>query len=125
MKNKLKNAPYLAEQRKDGAELLILIGSQAWQAWGQGNATEWQLLAQAIQTDPTQKPVILGGTQLAEIDLLQLAEAEDRTAVRLFQFGAFTKIRGFIGLVKTNPRTRGRQRGGISGTKSKEKRPYD
>ena len=92
MKNKLKNAPYLAEQRKDGAELLILIGSQAWQAWGQGNATEWQLLAQAIQTDPTQKPVILGGTQLAEIDLLQLAEAEDRTAVRLFQFGAFSHV---------------------------------
>lgn len=92
MKNKLKNAPYLAEQRKDGAELLILVGSQAWQAWGQGNATEWQLLEQAIQTDPAQKPVILGGAQLAEIDRLQLAEAEDRTAVRLFQFGVFSHI---------------------------------
>ena len=92
MKTRLKNAPYLAEQRKDGAELLILIGSQAWQAWGQGNATEWQLLAQAIQTDPAQKPVILGGAQLAEIDRLQLAEAEDRTAVRLFQFGAFSHV---------------------------------
>ena len=36
--------------------------------------------------------MILGGTQLAEIDLLQLAEAEDRTAVRLFQFGAFSHV---------------------------------
>ncbi|EGY33090.1 D5 N like family [Aggregatibacter actinomycetemcomitans serotype e str. SC1083] len=33
MKAKRKNAPHLADQVQDGAELIILIGSKAWQAW--------------------------------------------------------------------------------------------
>ena len=36
MKAKLKNAPHLGEQKNDGAELLILIGSKAWNAWDNG-----------------------------------------------------------------------------------------
>ena len=47
MKTKLKNAPHLNEQKNDGAELLVLIGSKAWNAWDKGNGTEWLLLAQA------------------------------------------------------------------------------
>lgn len=59
MKTKRKNAPYLAEQAQDGAELIILIGSKAWQAWNKGEGLEWSLLAQAIKTDPKQPPVII------------------------------------------------------------------
>ena len=68
MAKKLKNAPHLADQVQDGAELIILVGSKAWQAWDKGNGLEWSLLAQAIKTDPKQKPVILGPSQLEEIN---------------------------------------------------------
>lgn len=89
MKAKRKNAPHLADQVQDGAELIILIGSKAWQAWDKGNGIEWSLLAQALQTNPKQKPVILGQSQLEEINALNLAE-NDRTFVRLCQFGKFS-----------------------------------
>ncbi|OOF42846.1 D5 N like family protein [Rodentibacter trehalosifermentans] len=89
MKTKRKNAPYLAEQAQDGSELIILIGSKAWQAWNKGEGLEWSLLAQAIKTDPKQPPVIIGESQLEEINLLNLAE-NDRTSVRLCQFGKFS-----------------------------------
>lgn len=89
MKAKRKNAPHLADQVQDGAELIILVGSKAWQAWDKGNGLEWSLLAQAIKTDPKQKPVILGPSQLEEINVLNLAE-NDRTFIRLCQFGKFS-----------------------------------
>ena len=87
MKTKLKNAPHLNEQKNDGAELLVLIGSKAWNAWDNGNGTEWLLLAQALRTDPKEKPVIIGASQLEEINRLRLVEETDRSAVRLLQFG--------------------------------------
>ena len=83
MKVKRKNAPHLADQVQDGTELIILVGSKAWQAWDKGNGIEWSLLAQSLQTDPKQKPVILGQSQLEEINALNLAE-NDRTFVRLW-----------------------------------------
>ena len=89
MRAKRKNAPHLADQVQDGAELIILVGSKAWQAWDKGNGLEWSLLVQAIKTDPKQKPVILGPSQLEEINVLNLAE-NDRTFVRLCQFGKFS-----------------------------------
>ena len=89
MKAKRKNAPHLADQVQDGAELIILVGSKAWQAWDKGNGLEWSLLAQSIKTDPKQKPVILGPSQLEEINVLNLAE-NDRTFIRLCQFGKFS-----------------------------------
>ena len=89
MKVKRKNAPHLADQAQDGAELIILVGAKAWQAWDKGNGIEWSLLAQALQTDPKQKPVILGQSQLEEINALNLVE-NDRTFVRLCQFGKFS-----------------------------------
>ncbi len=87
MKAKLKNAPHLGEQKNDGAELLILIGSKAWNAWDNGNGIEWSLLAQALRTDQKEKPVIIGSSQLDEINRLRLVEETGRSAVRLFQFG--------------------------------------
>lgn len=98
MKAKRKNAPHLADQVQDGAELIILVGSKAWQAWDKGNGIEWSLLAQALQTDPKQKPVILGSSQLAEINALNLAE-NDRTFVRLCQFGKFSHSEELSALV--------------------------
>ena len=89
MKVKRKNAPHLADQVQDGAELIILVGAKAWQAWDKGNGIEWSLLAQALQTDPKQKPVILGQSQLEDINDLNLVE-NDRTFVRLCQFGKFS-----------------------------------
>ncbi|WP_143531312.1 DUF927 domain-containing protein, partial [Rodentibacter rarus] len=68
---------------------IILIGSKAWQAWNKGEGLEWSLLAQAIKTDPKQPPVIIGESQLSEINFLNLAE-NDRTSVRLCQFGKFS-----------------------------------
>ncbi|WP_158074656.1 hypothetical protein [Rodentibacter rarus] len=54
MKTKRKNAPYLAEQAQDSAELIVLISSKAR---NKGEGLEWSLLAQAIKTDHKQPPV--------------------------------------------------------------------
>ncbi|SSZ30166.1 Uncharacterised protein [Aggregatibacter aphrophilus] len=56
MTAKRKNAPHLADQVQDGVELIILIGSKAWQAWDKGNGLEWSLLAQAIKQIQNKSP---------------------------------------------------------------------
>ncbi len=92
MKAKLKNAPHLSDQKNNGSELLILIGSKAWNAWDKGNGIEWNLLAQALKTDPREKPVIIGASQLDEINNLRIAEETERFSVRLFQFGNLSQM---------------------------------
>ena len=65
MAKKLKNAPHLADQVQDGAELIILVGSKAWQAWDKGNGLAFILLAKEIKTHQKKKPVFLGQRQFA------------------------------------------------------------
>ncbi|HDR1038461.1 DUF5906 domain-containing protein [Pasteurella multocida] len=91
MKTKLKNAPHLAEQPLAPFEdMLILAGSKAWQAWNKGKDEGWLLLCQAIQHSATQKPVILGESQLKEIQALKLAEQEQQF-IKIAIFGKLSE----------------------------------
>ncbi|MFP4733027.1 DNA primase family protein [Pasteurella multocida] len=91
MKTKLKNAPHLAEQPLATFEdMLILAGGKAWQAWNKGKGEEWLLLCQAIQHSATQKPVILGESQLKEIQTLKLAEQEQQF-IKIAIFGKLSE----------------------------------
>ena len=79
-----KNAPHLIDNNNPYNELFILAGSHAWQAWGKGKGLEWDLLAQATRTPTSQKPVILGESQLKELDSLKIAHKK-QTYIRIFQ----------------------------------------
>ncbi|MEH8157433.1 D5 N like family protein, partial [Gallibacterium anatis] len=64
MNGKLKKAPFLKDQPNTPLnEMIILAGSEAWQAWGNGNGQYWHLLTERIRSDYKQKPVILGYDQ--------------------------------------------------------------
>ncbi|AKD40795.1 TPA: D5 N like family protein [Pasteurella multocida] len=91
MKTKLKNAPHLAEQPLAPFEdMLILAGSSSWQAWNKGKNEEWYLLCQALRHSATQKPVILGESQLKEIQALKLAE-EEQQFIKIAIFGKLSE----------------------------------
>lgn len=91
MKTKLKNAPHLADQPFSPFEdMLILAGSSAWQAWNKGKDESWLLLCQALQHSATQKPVILGESQLKEIQALKLAE-EEQQFIKIAIFGKLSE----------------------------------
>lgn len=98
MNGKRKNAPHLETQSTaPHDELIVLVGAQAWNAYGtkatknSGKSEEWLLLAQALNIKPKEKPVILGGTQLDEINKLKIAP-EGKKIARLCQFGALSDI---------------------------------
>lgn len=88
---KLKNAPHLGEQNDHPyGEIIALVGSQAWQAWGvgkdKGKGEEWLLLKQAIGAENGYKPLILGESQLEEIQNLRLAN-DNHGIFRVCLFG--------------------------------------
>lgn len=85
-----KNAPHLNDNTNPFTELFILAGSQAWQMWGKGKGIEWDLLAQATNTPASQKPVILGESQLNELQNLKIAHKE-QAYIRIFQCGELTQ----------------------------------
>lgn len=85
-----KNAPHLNENNNPFTELFILAGSQAWQMWGKGKGIEWDLLAQATNTPASQKPIILGESQLNELQNLKIAHKE-QAYIRIFQCGKLTQ----------------------------------
>lgn len=89
---KLKNAPHLKDQPKEPmTEQIILVGAGAWNAYGKdGDGAGWRTLANRIKTDWTQKPVIIGDSQLAEINRLRLARPEQQV-IGLYQFGELTQ----------------------------------
>lgn len=84
---KLTNAPFLKEQNSEPYDALtVLAGSEAWQMWSNGNGEGWKLLAEAIGTDYTKKPVILGDEQLKKLNTLRIAP-EGKKRVDIYQFG--------------------------------------
>ncbi|HEA3267334.1 TPA: DNA primase [Pasteurella multocida] len=88
---KLINAPHLKEQPNDFmSDLIVLAGGSAWSAWNKGKGTEWLLLCQALQHDSKQKPVILGETQLKEINQVRIALA-DQQSIKFIQFGELSQ----------------------------------
>lgn len=89
---KLKNAPHLKHQAENEPlhELIILAGSQAWEAFGAGSGEEWKFLCHLLQADPRKPPIVLGESQLAEIDRLRLAP-ENRQVVAVYQFGKLSE----------------------------------
>ncbi|HDR1133664.1 TPA: DNA primase [Pasteurella multocida] len=89
--SKLINAPHLKEQPKDFMnDLIVLVGESAWNAWNKGKGTEWLLLCQALQHDSKQKPVILGETQLKEINQVRIAPI-DQQSIKFIQFGELSQ----------------------------------
>ncbi|HDR1026863.1 TPA: DNA primase [Pasteurella multocida] len=89
--SKLINAPHLKEQPNDFmSDLIVLAGGGAWNAWNKGKGTEWLLLCQALQHDSKQKPVILGETQLKEINQVRIALA-DQQSIKFIQFGELSQ----------------------------------
>ncbi|OBW90978.1 DNA primase, partial [Gallibacterium genomosp. 3] len=84
---KLTNAPFLKEQNSEPYDALtVLAGSEAWQMWNNGDGEGWKLLAEAIGTDYTEKPVILGEKQLNNINMLRIAP-KGKKRVDIYQFG--------------------------------------
>ncbi|TCJ97952.1 putative DNA primase/helicase [Volucribacter psittacicida] len=91
MNGRRKNAPFLDKQNKSPLEeMFILVGSQAWQAWDKGKGLEWHLLCDAVKFDNGEIPVIVGESQLKEINQLNLAPL-DKQIVRLCQFGELSQ----------------------------------
>ncbi|MCW9733169.1 DUF927 domain-containing protein [Avibacterium sp. 20-15] len=102
MKKFIKNAPHLKEPwNKHAFELLVLVGSRAWQAWDKGAGIEWRNIADGLQISPfkttggeipryEQKPVILGDNQLAELANWHIATDEQRS-IKLIQCGELSQ----------------------------------
>lgn len=89
---KLINAPHLKHQAENEPlhELIILAGSQAWEAFRAGSGEAWKFLCETIKADPRKPPIVLGESQLAEIDRLRLAP-ENRQVVAIYQFGKLSE----------------------------------
>ncbi|PVX39784.1 putative DNA primase/helicase [Pasteurella langaaensis DSM 22999] len=95
-----KNAPYLKEQwnKQHYSDLLVLVGSRAWETWGKGESIAWRLLVDGLNVSPfitndeksihpyDQTPVILGNKELAKIASYRIADKE-QTAVKFIQCG--------------------------------------
>lgn len=91
MNGRLKNAPYLDKQSTiPQEELFILAGTQAWQAYNKGKGEEWQLLQRAFNLHNGEIPIILGDSQLAELNHLMLTP-QDKQAIKIFQMGKLTQ----------------------------------
>lgn len=103
MEKHIKNAPHLKEpwNNRPFDDLLVLVGSHAWEVWNKGNGIEWQNIADGLNIQPfetagreisryEQKPVILGETQLAEISSLRIAINEQRF-IKLIQCGEISQ----------------------------------
>ncbi|MCW9716724.1 DNA primase family protein [Avibacterium sp. 21-594] len=102
MKKFIKNAPHLKEPwNKHAFDLLVLVGSRAWQAWDKGAGIEWRNIADGLQISPfktaggeipryEQKPVILGDNQLAELTSWHIATDEQRS-IKLIQCGELSQ----------------------------------
>lgn len=85
--NKLINAPFFKEQNSiPFDEMVVLVGSEAWQAWKNGEGQYWHLLTERLKSDYKQKPVILGDEQLKSVQSLRIAPKEKKY-IRLVQFG--------------------------------------
>ena len=95
MNGRLKNAPYL-EVQSDApfSEIIALIGSKAWQAWGtgknKGKGEEWELIKPQFGLEKDYKPMILGRDQLTEVANLRLAK-KNTDLIRFCVFGELTE----------------------------------
>lgn len=86
---KLTNAPYLKQQNINDPldELIILAGSQAWEAYGkEGNGQGWLFLKEILKIRDNTPPVILGDKHLGQLNCLRLAP-ENRKVIGIYQFG--------------------------------------
>ena len=95
MNGKLKNAPHLeAQSDAPFSEIIALIGTKAWQAWGsgknKGKGDEWELIKPQFGLEKGYKPLILGNDQLADINHLRLVK-ENTDLIRLCVFGELTE----------------------------------
>ncbi|MBE2896581.1 DUF927 domain-containing protein [Pasteurellaceae bacterium HPA106] len=85
--SKLKNAPYLKKQGNNYRhEQSILIGPDAWDAYGKGDGVSWQLLCDLIGHEKSKPPVILNNEILSEINLYRVAN-EKQEIISFYQFG--------------------------------------
>ncbi|OBX11614.1 hypothetical protein QV09_01775 [Gallibacterium salpingitidis] len=88
---KMKNAPFLEDQNNTPFdEMLILAGTEAWQAWGKGEGQYWHLLTESLESDYKQKPVILDRKQLNSVQSLRIAPKEKKY-IKIVQFGKLTE----------------------------------
>ncbi|MGY6773447.1 DUF927 domain-containing protein [Gallibacterium sp. ZY190522] len=84
---KLTKAPFLKYQNNEPyEELIILAGSEAWQAWGKGEGQGWHLLTELIKADYKKRPIILGADQLTELNSLQISPKEKKV-IGIYRFG--------------------------------------
>lgn len=100
---KLTNAPFLKEpwNKQYYSELIVLVGSQAWEVWDNGEGVAWRLIVDGLKIDTfntsngksinpyDQKPVILGGDTLENIVKTRIADKE-QTAIKFIQCGELT-----------------------------------
>ncbi|WP_245872518.1 hypothetical protein [Avibacterium endocarditidis] len=100
-----KNAPHLKEpwNNRPFDDLLVLVGSRAWEVWNKGAGIEWQNIADGLQIAPfktaggeipryAQNPVILSDSQLDELANLRIATNEQR-AIKLIQCGELSFLK--------------------------------
>ncbi|MDY6216352.1 DUF5906 domain-containing protein [Actinobacillus porcinus] len=98
----MKNAPHLKEpwNKQHLSDLIVLVGSDAWDTWGKGESIAWRLVVDGLKINPfiknsqrvnpyDQSPVILGTDQLNEIANLRIADKK-QTAIKFIQCGELT-----------------------------------
>lgn len=99
----MKNAPHLKYKwnKQHFDDLIVLVGSSAWEVWGKGESIAWRLVVDGLKINPfiknsqrvnpyDQSPVILGTDQLNEIANLRIADKE-QTALKFIQCGELTE----------------------------------
>ncbi|OZN24901.1 hypothetical protein CFY87_06100 [Actinobacillus seminis] len=100
----MKNAPHLKYEwnKQHLDDLLVLVGSSAWEVWGKGEGIAWRLVVDGLKIQPftkksgsinpyDQAPIILGDEQLKEIANLRIADKEQR-AIKFIQCGELTEV---------------------------------
>lgn len=100
---KLINAPFLKEawNKQYFSDLIVLVGSKAWETWDKGEGVAWRIMVDALKIDTFktstgesinpyhQFPVILGGDTLENIVKTRIAD-KDQTAIKFIQCGELT-----------------------------------
>ncbi|MGR6647282.1 DNA primase family protein, partial [Avibacterium paragallinarum] len=82
---------YKATKPQPMEDQIILIGEEAWEAWGNGQGTLWQMLNENQLKEPCDfKPYIFGPNPLKNIPEITLAP-KNQQYIKLFECGKLTE----------------------------------
>lgn len=100
---KLTNAPFLKEpwNKQYHSDLLVLVGSDAWDVWGKSEGVTWCMIVDGLQVDTfttntgkqirpyDQAPVIIADDEIENITKTRIAH-KNQTSIKFIQCGELT-----------------------------------